>query len=242
MPVSDEHHTDYWPIPPRKLPLPPPGLSINKLAALYPRERLLVHPLQWSDRQIALLNCRIHYSGDQSAASHGDANMNTDPPPPKSQLELFLADRLKFRLTHEEFIETTRRLLRPLGGRISIDNRYIARLYFNQRPGAGIVCSRFSVSFKSPTRKTITFTCFNHDQTGVERTIFFSPPRNLRYGMNLPGMYRSNALSNLHYQEDPLKDPFLVAVLIALAQEKRRRAPKPEPRSSSFREGTGQSH
>ncbi|EAQ92119.1 predicted protein [Chaetomium globosum CBS 148.51] len=241
MAVPDEQ-ADYWPNSPSTSSFPPPGLSINKLAALYPRERLLVHPLRWSDRQVALLNCRIHYRGDRDTANHGNANTNTDPPPPKSQLELFLADRLKFRLTHEEFIETTQRLLPPLGGQITIGDQRIASLNFNQRPCAGVVYSGISVSFQSTTRKTIMFPCFNHDETAVERRCFISPPSHSRYGMNLPGISRLHRHLNHHRQKDPLKDPFLVAVLIAFAQEKRRRAPKPEPPSSSFRVGTGQSH
>lgn len=64
--------------------------------------------------------------------------------------------------------------------------------------------------------------------------MFFTPRENLHYGMNLPGIYRLNALLNLHHQEDSVKDPFLVAVLIAMAQKKRRRVPKPEPRSLSI--------
>ena len=35
-------------------------LSINRICALFPREQLLAHPLHWTERQFALLDCRIH--------------------------------------------------------------------------------------------------------------------------------------------------------------------------------------
>lgn len=94
--------------------------------------------------------------------------------------------------------------------------------------------ARMSVSFRSPTRKTITFACFNHDETCIVRREFFKPRKNLRRDMNLSGYYRMLTLAKIHLQADPLSDPFLVSVLIMLAQQKRLRTPKPEPRSLSF--------
>jgi len=38
----------------------PHRLSINGLLALYPRERLLVHPIYWRQIQLDLLQCRFH--------------------------------------------------------------------------------------------------------------------------------------------------------------------------------------
>jgi hypothetical protein len=40
-----------------------PPLSINRLIALHSRERLFVHPLCWTDRQLTLLQCRFHDCG-----------------------------------------------------------------------------------------------------------------------------------------------------------------------------------
>ncbi|KAK3290152.1 uncharacterized protein B0H64DRAFT_427898 [Chaetomium fimeti] len=236
MAISNEQNSDDKPISSIPSSLPPPGLSINQLAALHSRERLLVHPLRWSDRQVALLDCRIHFFEDAgSAASHGNADTNTDPLAPKSRLELFLADNLRLRFTWDEFIDITRRLLRPPGGHLSVENQQITSLYFNKRPCANIMYCRISLPPKSPTRRPITFACFNHDETGLVRRMFFSPVKNPIYGMNGPGIYRQTTLLRLHRPADPLKDPFLVAVLISLAQQKRRRAPKPESRSPSFK-------
>jgi hypothetical protein len=47
----------------------PPPLSIHRLVALHARERLLVHPFLWTDRQVALLGCRIHPCGEASSPS-----------------------------------------------------------------------------------------------------------------------------------------------------------------------------
>jgi hypothetical protein len=39
-------------------------LAINRLAALHPRERLLVHPVCWSRQQLDLLQCRFVEGGE----------------------------------------------------------------------------------------------------------------------------------------------------------------------------------
>ncbi len=93
-----------------------------------------------------------------------------------------------------------------------------------------------SVSIRRPAPKTLTFICFNHDETELERRLLFRPVENHRH-MDIPGLYRLHTLLKLHKPTDPEKDPFLVALVIALAQKKRRHAPQPEPPSSSFAVG-----
>ena len=105
---------------------PPPPLSINQHVALHSRERLLVHPLRWTARQLTLLDCRLrsHGEGSRSVAAHENANVDAAFSRP-DHLARLLSRRLNLQLSWEELIDTTRRLLQPLGGRISIYDRYV---------------------------------------------------------------------------------------------------------------------
>ncbi len=103
-------------------------LSINEIAARHPRERLLVHPLRWTDRQVTLLDCRIHSrcvsepEGARSTAAHENANPDAASSNPDDDLVRLLARRLNYQISWENWIDTARRLLRPLGRRISVDD------------------------------------------------------------------------------------------------------------------------
>jgi hypothetical protein len=55
--------------------------------------------------------------------------------------------------------------------------------------------------------------------------------------MDLPGLYRLHTLLKLYTPPNPHKDPFLVALVIALAQNERRHAPQPESHPVSFTVG-----
>lgn len=104
------------PIPSPLLPL---LLSINRLLALYHRERLLVHPLCWTDRQLALLGCRInsHYSHPNETnngtveESAGVVSSKSDPDDDR------LAKRLNRQLSQESMADVVEQLLKPLNAR-----------------------------------------------------------------------------------------------------------------------------
>lgn len=55
--------------------------------------------------------------------------------------------------------------------------------------------------------------------------------------MDLPGVHRLLALLKRHTPADLQKDPYLVALVIALAQQERRCAAQPLPPSSRFTVG-----
>ena len=104
-----------------------PPLSIKRLLALHPRERLLVHPLCWTDRQLTLLDCRIH--------SHSSTSENAEDGTPKSDgLARLLARRLNRQLGWERLADTIQKLLRPLGGSMSIKHRYVLYSWPLTRP------------------------------------------------------------------------------------------------------------
>ena len=134
MAISGEHQGDdrqscsNTPTPPHS-----PPLSINRLLALHPRERLLVHPLCWTDRQPALLSCRIHSHYEEASSSGADENARATPSK-SDRLAAFLAERLNFQLHEDDLADTIARLLRPLGGRISIELKCVRPMLIAHAP------------------------------------------------------------------------------------------------------------
>ena len=86
---------------------------------------------------------------------------------------------------------------------------------------------------RQPAPETFTLACLDFNETMLERKLHFRPPENLRH-TDWEGLRRSHTLVELHTPEDPQKDPFLVALVIALAQNDRRHAAQPLPPDSSF--------
>ncbi|KAK4158064.1 hypothetical protein C8A00DRAFT_11118 [Chaetomidium leptoderma] len=233
MAIPDEHQDNG---PNCSSTLPP--LSISQLVARYPRERLLVHPLCWSDRQLTLLGCRIHSRGEGGlgAGAHENAEDRSEPPAPDGLARL-LARRLNRRLSWGRLIDTILKLLWPLGGGISLKHNQTAHLYFNQRSRAEIQYCRISVSIPGPALKKVTFACFDIDKAVLLREFLFRPPKNRRGYMDLPGLYRLETLLKRHTPADRRKDPYLVALVIALAQQERRCTTAPPPPPPSFTVG-----
>ncbi len=86
---------------------------------------------------------------------------------------------------------------------------------------------------RRPASDMFTLACLDFNETMLERELHFRPPGNLRH-TDWVGLRRSYTLVKLHTPEDPQKDPFLVALVIALAQNDRRHAAQPLPPDSSF--------
>jgi hypothetical protein len=253
MALSDEPPGDGY------LSTPTPPLSINRLLALYPRERLLVHPLCWTDRQPALLGCRIHTHEEADSAGPDE---NAGAASKSDRLAAFLAERLNFQLHHEELASTIAQLLQPLGGRISIDLKYVrpisiayaplptnlhvltplgwpsrrVSLYFNRRSFASIGFRHLSVSIGRPIPEIIVLACLDYGGAMLERESYFKPPSNPRH-TDWEGLRRSYTLTKLHTPANPQTDPLVVALTIALAQNDRRHAAQPLPPDSSFTVG-----
>jgi hypothetical protein len=112
---DDDHHTCSD---------SPPPLSINRLAALHPRERLVVHPFLWTDRHLALLGCRIHSRGEAGGAG----GVEGQPTPRKRaghNLVPLLTRRLKFRLQEWELEDTVWKLIKSVSKNTSKEDKYV---------------------------------------------------------------------------------------------------------------------
>jgi hypothetical protein len=72
------------------------SLSINQLAARNARERLLVRPVRWTGRQLALLDCRFHWQGEGGQAEGMPTEYRR---PESSDLD---SERITLRLNQED--------------------------------------------------------------------------------------------------------------------------------------------
>ncbi|KAK4040272.1 hypothetical protein C8A01DRAFT_15816, partial [Parachaetomium inaequale] len=199
----------------------PPPLSINRLAALHPRERLLVHPFLWTDRQLALLGCRIHPRDEAGGAGGAEGH----PAPRKRAgcgLVPLLTRRLEFRLEEWELEDTVWKLIKSVSKNTSKKKQVLVGFHFAQR-------SRLTIPYCRMAVKNVTFACFDMYKAWEQRHLYFRPPKNTLHHMNLPGRRRYRLLEKRYTPTHAEKDPLLVALVIALAQRKRRRAPQGQP-------------
>lgn len=90
-----------------------------------------------------------------------------------------------------------------------------------------------SVSIPGPALEILTFAFFDMTEATLLRKLRFRPREN-SLGMDLPGLNRCHTLLKRYTPVDPQKDPYIVALVIALAQKERRHRAQPLPPSSSF--------
>lgn len=109
-------------------------------------------------------------------------------------------------------------------------------LHFDRRPRACIRICYVLVLMRRPTPDTFTLACLDFNETKLERSLHSRPSRNLR-DTDWEGSRCSHTLVKFHTPKDSQKDSFLVALIIALAQEDRRHAVQPLPPDSSFAAG-----
>lgn len=110
-------------------------------------------------------------------------------------------------------------------------------LYFGQRSRASIWFCRLSVSVPGPDPEIISLACIDYHDTVRERRQHFKPLPNRHY-TDWPGLWRAGLLSLRHTPKEPEKDPFLVALVIALAQKEHRNAAQLRPSDLSFTVGS----
>ncbi|KAH6632801.1 hypothetical protein F5144DRAFT_651385 [Chaetomium tenue] len=216
---QDEDHDGQscssTPAPPTPAPpLVPRPLSINRLLAIHARERLLVHPLCWTDRQPALLGCRIH-DHDEEALDNAEttaAESFSRALPPR----LSLSHLLTTIFNDGEFAATVETLVQALGGRIWVAGSRATSLYFHCRPGPSIRFYHLSVLIPGPDPQRITLACLDYRDIEDAREEHFKPPPNRLHRTDRPGLRRARILSRHHTPKEAEKDPFLVALIIAL--------------------------
>ncbi|KAH6615989.1 hypothetical protein B0J18DRAFT_293911 [Chaetomium sp. MPI-SDFR-AT-0129] len=213
-----------------------PGLSINQLAALHPRERLLVHPFFWTSRHVDLLGCRIHFDKQPERPAHSGTWRRVDPSGPTSfRFEQQLAENLSGQTEDSAYLNLINMSFRSLGHRVSFARESVHFYFRNSQCSYTKLYSISVTTREGGVRRTVSFTFFNHDETSLQRSEFFHH-RNTNRGTDPPATYHAGMLMRLHDRHSPeaRRDPFLVALLIAMAQKQRRETPKRKPRSLDF--------
>jgi hypothetical protein len=98
-------------------------------------------------------------------------------------------------------------------------------LYFNRAPRIPIEYRTMSFSIRVPDgKRSVNVACFDASEIWISRQDYFRPERLFKFNMNLPMLARCHKLEARHSPADEEKDPYLVALIIALAQKQRREA------------------
>ncbi|KAK4238208.1 hypothetical protein C8A03DRAFT_33814 [Achaetomium macrosporum] len=198
------------------------SLSINQLVARHARERLLVRPVRWTDRRLSLLRCRFHSQGEGGRAE-GMPTAYLKPETSDSDSE-----RQTLYLEHTDNFWDRSRSIDELLGLVSehrtLNRKYLGSvaLYFNQQPCAKFAYKDREIITAQPGRKRIRFALFDMSEPLRQRFQHFKPP----WPKNEPVAEHKRRLRKRLAPRDRYRDPYLVAVIIALAQKKRHEAPQ----------------
>jgi hypothetical protein len=204
---------------PTKFPRVPEASSINGILRQHARERLYVQPLHWTAQQLRLLKCVFIRQRHAACRTTGT---QTTVDERKAQSVAKVAEDLKSLCTPEFKAITIWDMLREHGFYKSCTGS-TSELLFNQRPVAKLETDGlFAPSPKAPA--TLAF--LNLDTVAQWRSKSVPMPKSNR--MNPPV---ARIRKRRQAQIQPSKkfhDPYIVAVLIALAQAQRHAGILPE--------------
>ncbi|KAK3364232.1 hypothetical protein B0T25DRAFT_598118 [Lasiosphaeria hispida] len=203
--------------------------SIPQLLALYPRERLFVHPLLWTTRHLRLVHCQFLNLGEVTI---------TVPPAPSPP-------RARSTAIHDDADEVQRHLDEKQGEysmqrRLATDPHPITRgsalsrllrertycgdripLSFAHRAVANLLCKTYSHRAQ-PSYPSLAYVDLS-DIT-LKRRIRLGDPSAVSYRRPNPPKYRrAQKLVRRHTPTDPFEDPYIFALFVALAQQRRLR-------------------
>ncbi|KAL2173628.1 uncharacterized protein P884DRAFT_273000 [Thermothelomyces heterothallicus CBS 202.75] len=200
-----------------------PRLSLHRLVTRDPRERVLVHPLIWTDRQLAVLDCRVRPRGDADDDDGGDAAA------PESggggerarkrrraadELAPLLRRRLRCRLGWDLLRDTVRMLLESVSSAVAMDPGQEAYLRYARRPRVAVPYCRASFG-------GVGFACFDADMAARHRRAY-TP---WKWRRTTPEEEKEEEEGKGGGADRPadtgLLFPLLVALVIALAQQER---------------------
>ena len=201
-------------------PAIPPRLSRLEIIRQHPRERLFVHPLFWTARQCALLDCHFQFDeANHVVLPDADTADSANPELLRSAKRLALVpDSL---VKAQALVNL---LARPGTGLQRSDRKYTGgvNLCFSERRVANIPCLVLVTSHAPDVlAPRVAFLDFGtpgarralrlDQQVGARRCGHYNPP------------CKSLARRWLRRltPQDPLQDPYIVALLIALAQAQR---------------------
>ncbi|KAK1749611.1 hypothetical protein QBC47DRAFT_418833 [Echria macrotheca] len=223
------------------------GLSIAQLLSTHPREQLFVHPLMWTARHLELLRCGFVDGGiiktpgtspppaDRAPADDcddcdDDGDDGGDNHDEAAKLQRYLA------YLNGEVLAAQR--LAACRGTISKQNALLRlvpglkhrrdgiQFLFGRRAVADLPCSSFSYTPQSPSQPTPPAHLVYLDLSDMERCrrsklLGAPPPPGIPRRRNLPLTRRSEKQLRRIRPGKRYEDPYIAALLIALAQDQR---------------------
>ncbi|KAJ6186885.1 hypothetical protein N7519_001793 [Penicillium mononematosum] len=183
--------------------------------------RLYVPPIAWTSDQLRLLTCHFNLQKGRGKQAHDNGGRVTDG---TTQIK-------PERWRHSQLMRTATKLARIstlVAKKFAVEeilNAYDIHIsdykclsfYFNHRPVVKLATDGvFSSNSVTPSLAYITFDSIQ----SLRKKHVYTPPYRM---VNVPGLrLRQKKLDSLTPQ-NPVEDPYIAAILIALAQEQRRR-------------------
>ncbi|KAK3377676.1 hypothetical protein B0H63DRAFT_222140 [Podospora didyma] len=216
--------------------------SISQLITTHPRDRLFVHPLTWTARHLSLLCCRFFDDGVITIAPLPPTPTTppaTLPSPPNSvpaddddagELQRYLADINSDASAARRLAKCTNSTTRGQAiSQLLREPKYYrdkVHFYFARRAVAQLPCYLFSHASQSPSQPPPLAQLAYLDLSEIAhhrktKLAGPAPPLGARCRFNTPSFRRVQKQLRLLTPEDPREDPYIAALLIALAQEQR---------------------
>ncbi|KAI1108158.1 hypothetical protein F5Y14DRAFT_437188 [Nemania sp. NC0429] len=188
---------------------PPHPLSINGLIRKHCRDRLYVHPLQWTSQHLELLGCR--FVCHDEVAMFPSQQLGSSLPLPSEAIIHAAINRLRHPSmrkyeapTVQIFLEACNAI--PLLGRSSLS------FNFEQKTVATVPTS--GIFTRRSGRLSPTLAYLDLNRVGLERYQSIKPPKRFS-----PPVDRIKQKQRCRFQpSDEAEDPYIAAVLVALAQ------------------------
>ncbi|KJZ74391.1 hypothetical protein HIM_06201 [Hirsutella minnesotensis 3608] len=196
---------------------PSPPLSINQLALNHCRERLFVHPLFWTNRQLELLQCSFN---------------DPCPAPPLTSIhftgELSGLPFVVRLFKRQQMLDRERSILDILAhSECPLIDRKNLPFYFNGRGRVILHCASLFLRGKPDARSHPIAAYIDEQHLQLFRSEALEPKVPRRQGRRTAARI-AYAIHKLRLKSitpiEPLRDPYIVALLIAVAQEQYQQA------------------
>ncbi|KPM37176.1 hypothetical protein AK830_g9375 [Neonectria ditissima] len=196
------------------------ALTVDELVRRHPRERLFVQPLEWTGRHLQLLACVFEPRSDVVPGDGGERPLDSGPVDPRPfdywthEAESLAASETKNAVIRRILTERDGpfKCIRPFGY-FHFGAHDSFRLH-------GLVFAPRSQRQVPPQDRAPVFAFMQRGMIKYQRgTVFPMPrPRRREHRLNAPVAAQQQLHLKLLEPADPCRDPYILAVLLGLAQ------------------------